>query len=85
LLLLSEEKVDESISIYEFSNIINDNFSNEDKFKLLKNLWRLIYTDERLDGYEDRLIKIIGGMLLMDHQQIINAKMLVRKELKLSD
>ena len=85
LLLLSEEKVNESISIYEFSNVINDNFSDEDKFKLLKNLWRLIYTDERLDGYEDRLIKIIGGMLLMDHQQIINAKLLVRKELKLVD
>lgn len=84
LFVLSEERANESISIYEFSNVINENFTDEDKFKLLKNLWRLIYTDERLDGYEDRLIKIIGGMLMMDHQQIINAKMLVRKELKLN-
>ncbi|MCG6915634.1 TerB family tellurite resistance protein [bacterium BMS3Abin03] len=85
LLTLSEERADESISIYEFSNVINENFSSDDKFRLLKNLWRLIYTDERLDGYEDRLIKIIGGMLMMDHQQIIDAKLLVRKELNLKD
>jgi uncharacterized tellurite resistance protein B-like protein len=85
LLALSEEKVNESIGIYEFSNVINQNFSAEDKFKLLKNLWRLIYADERLDGYEDRLMKIIGGMFMMEHQQIISAKLLVRDELNLRD
>ena len=85
LLALSEHKVKESIGIYEFSNVINENFSDEDKFELLKNLWRLIYADDRLDGYEDRLMKIIAGMLLMEHQQIINAKLLVRDELNLKD
>ena len=85
LLRLSEERVNDSISIYEFSNVINQNFSDEDKFELLKNLWRLIYADERLDGYEDRLMKIIAGMLMMEHQQIISAKLLVRDELRLKD
>jgi len=85
LLTLSEERVNESISIYEFSNVINENFSDEDKFLLLKNLWRLIYADERLDGYEDRLMKIVAGMLMMEHRQIIKAKLLVRDELKLKD
>ena len=48
---------------------------------LIKNLWRLIYTDARLDKYEDHLIKLIGGMLNLEHKQIIDAKMLVRYEL----
>ncbi|MCH9028251.1 MAG: TerB family tellurite resistance protein [Bacteroidetes bacterium] len=61
----------------------NENFTNEDKNTLLKNLWRLIYTDKKLDKYEDRLIKIIGGMMKMDHKQIINAKLLIRQELNL--
>jgi len=85
LLALSEQKVSESIGIYEFSDVINHNFSDEDKFELLKNLWRLIYADERLDGYEDRLMKIVAGMLMMEHRQIIKAKLLVRDELKLKD
>ena len=55
----------------------------DDKYELLKNLWRLIYTDKTLDKYEDHLIKMIGGMLQMEHRQIINAKMLIRKELNI--
>jgi uncharacterized tellurite resistance protein B-like protein len=83
LLDLSRKKLDESVSLYEFSGIINDNFSKEDKFELLKNLWRLIYTDKKLDKYEDHVIKIIGGMLKLEHKQVINAKILIREELKL--
>ena len=49
--------------------------------ELLKNLWRMIYADEKLNRYEDQLIKLIGGMLQMEHSRIINAKMLIRKEL----
>jgi uncharacterized tellurite resistance protein B-like protein len=83
LIELSKTELKESVSLYEFSNVINEHFSIDDKRELLKNLWRLIYTDEKLDKYEDHLIKIIGGMLRMEHKQIINAKMFIRKELNL--
>jgi uncharacterized tellurite resistance protein B-like protein len=83
LVELSKTQLLDSISLYEFSSIINEHFSNDDKLELLKNLWRLIYTDKKLDKYEDRLIKIIGGMINIEHKQIINMKMLVRDELNL--
>jgi len=83
LIELSHTELKDSVSIYEFSGIINERFTFEDKFELLKNLWRLIYTDKTLDKYEDHLIKMIGGMLQMEHRQIINAKMLIRKELNI--
>ena len=83
LIELSKLKLKDSVSLYEFSNVVNENFTNEDKNTLLNNLWRLIYTDEKLDKYEDRLIKIIGGMLKMEHKRIINAKLLIRQELNL--
>jgi len=83
LIELSKAKLDESISLYEFSNTINKHFTNDDKMELLKNLWRMIYTDEKLNRYEDQLIKLIGGMLQMEHKRIINAKMLIRKELNI--
>ena len=83
LIELSHAELKDSVSLYEFSGVINELFTFEDKFVLLKNLWRLIYTDKTLDKYEDHLIKMIGGMLQMEHKQIINAKMLIRQELKL--
>ncbi|MFO7526504.1 MAG: TerB family tellurite resistance protein [Ignavibacteriaceae bacterium] len=80
LIELSEEKIKESISLYEFTSIINEKFSNEEKFTLMKNLWKLIYIDEKLNMYEDHLAKKIGGMLNLDRQKIIEAKLIVKEE-----
>ena len=81
LIQLSEETLQHSISIYEFSNVINDNFNNDEKFELLKNLWKLIYVDEKLHMYEDYMIKKIGATLNMEHQMIIRAKLSVKEEM----
>lgn len=80
LIELSEEKIKESISLYEFTSIINEKFSNDEKFALMKNLWKLIYIDENLNMYEDHLAKKIGGMLNLDRQKIIEAKLIVKEE-----
>jgi len=81
LLKLSEQKVKDSISVYEFSSVINENFTQEEKFELMKNLWRVIYEDGKLDSHEDQLIKIIGSTLNLEHKDIIGAKLFVKQEL----
>ncbi|MBE0570432.1 MAG: TerB family tellurite resistance protein [Ignavibacteriaceae bacterium] len=81
LLALSEMKVKDSVSIYEFSSVINESFTQQEKLDLIKNLWRIIYEDGRLDSHEDRLIKIIGSTLNLEHKQIIGAKLFVKQEL----
>jgi len=40
----------------------------------------LIYTDRRLDRYEDQLVKKIGTMLHLEHKDVIAAKLIVKKE-----
>jgi len=82
LIELSEESVRKSISIYEFTTTINENFSKDEKFELLKNLWRLVYIDETLNMHEDHLIKKIGNTLNMDHRDVIAAKLMVKEESK---
>ena len=81
LLELSEQKVRDSISVYEFSSVINESFTRQEKFELMKNLWRVIYQDGKLDSHEDRLIKIIGSTLNLEHKDVIGAKLLVKQEL----
>lgn len=81
LMRFAEQKIKESVSIYEFSEIINTTFSQEQKFELIKSLWKLIYQDKRLDAYEDQLIKRIAGTLNIEHKKIIEAKLLVKNEM----
>ncbi len=81
LMELAEKRLENDDSIYDFTKIINQNFSNDQKFELLKNFWRLIYIDKKLDMYEDHLIKKIGGLINMGHEDIIGAKLLVKEEI----
>ena len=81
LMELSEQKVRDSISVYEFTSVINETFSQTEKLELLKNLWRIIYEDGKLDSHEDRLIKIIGSTMNVEHKDIIAAKLFVKQEL----
>ena len=80
LIELAKSRLIQSISIYEFTGIINDNFSPDEKFDLMKNLWRLIYNDKKLDKYEDQLVKRLGTMLHLDHKDVIAAKLMVKEE-----
>lgn len=80
LLELAERKLKDTVSLYEFTTVINEKFSHEEKFELLLNLWRLIFVDKKLDKYEDHLIKLIGGMLNVEHRDIIAAKLIVKEE-----
>ena len=79
----SKHEVKESISMSEFSSLIRDTFSDDEKFELMLNLWRLIYVDKRLDMYEDNLIKRIAGSIGVSHRKMIGAKMLIREEMKI--
>jgi uncharacterized tellurite resistance protein B-like protein len=81
LLNLSEQKVKDSISVYEFTSVINESFSQKEKLDLIKNLWRIIYQDGKLDSHEDRLIKLIGTTMNLEHRDVIGAKLFVKEEM----
>lgn len=83
LMELAEGQLKESVSLYEFSGIINATFSQEQKIELIKSLWKLIYQDEKLNAYEDHLIKRIAGTLNVEHKEIINAKLWVKSQMGL--
>ena len=83
LISRTEESIKKSVSIYEYTTLIDNNFSRYEKLELMKNLWRLIYTDKKLDKYEDNLIKRIGDMLKLEHKEVIEAKLMVKGEVGL--
>ena len=85
LIKISKEELKESVSLYEFSGVINENLLHNEKIELLDQLWRIIYSDNKLDKYEDKLIKQIGGMLKLDHKEIIHSKLFIKQQLGKTD
>jgi uncharacterized tellurite resistance protein B-like protein len=83
LITLAEERIKESVSLYEFTGVINATFKHEEKIELIESLWRLIYKDEKLNKYEDHLIKRIAATINIEHKDIINAKLWVKQKMGL--
>ena len=81
LIELAEEDIKDSVSIYEFTTLVNDYFTQDEKFEIMINLWKLIFADDVLDAHEDHLVKRIGSNLKFGHREIIEAKLIAKTEL----
>lgn len=79
----SKEEIKKSISLYEFTDILNTNLNNDEKYSILKHLWRIAYSDGNLDAYENHYIKKISNNLHIYNQERIAAKLEVKEELGL--
>lgn len=75
---LAKEEVHDATSLYEFTRLINDNYDNEQKIALIKNMWRIAFADEKLDKYEDHLIRKISELIYVSHSDFIKTKLQVR-------
>jgi len=83
LITKSEEEINHSVSIYEFTEVLNKHLSNNEKYSIIKYLWHIAYADGKLDSYEDFYIKKISNNLNLHHKDRIAAKLEVKKELDL--
>ena len=60
---LAEEEVNESISLYEFTRLVDENFSLEQKKHIVGLLWTIAFSDDRLEEREEYLIRKIAKLL----------------------
>lgn len=77
LMKIAEEKREESVDLWEFTNVINQNFSREEKIKMMESAWKIIYADKKLDKYEDHYVHVLAGLLRLRHAELIEAKLRV--------
>ena len=67
-------KVDESVSLYEFTRQINDHFTKEQKLELIHNMWMVAWADHNVDKYEEHLIRQVAELTYVAHQDYIRSK-----------
>ncbi|MBW1739931.1 MAG: TerB family tellurite resistance protein [Deltaproteobacteria bacterium] len=77
LLEASNEELKGSIDLWQFTNLINQNYSMEEKLRIIETIWRIAYTDGKLDKHEDYLVHKLAKLLRLTHRQLIEAKIKV--------
>jgi uncharacterized tellurite resistance protein B-like protein len=67
-------------SLFEFTHIINKHCDYQQKLSLVNNLWRIAYTDGKLDKYEEHIIRKIADLIHVSHGDFILEKIAVRED-----
>jgi uncharacterized tellurite resistance protein B-like protein len=80
LMEMASKKREESVDLWQFTNLINQNYTKEEKIKIVESAWRVIYADEKLDSYEDHFVHKLTKLLQLDHSELIEAKLKIKYE-----
>ena len=74
LMALAEEEASGLADYYQFTSLINKNFTSPQKINLVEHLWRVAYADGRLDKHEEHLVRKLSELLYVPHSAFIAAK-----------
>ncbi|MFC1534375.1 TerB family tellurite resistance protein [Thermodesulfobacteriota bacterium] len=75
LIKASEEELKESIDLWQFTNLINQNYTIEEKIQIIETVWKVAYADGKLDKHEDYLVHKLAELLRLSHKQLMDAKL----------
>jgi uncharacterized tellurite resistance protein B-like protein len=78
IVALAEQQVARSISLYEFTQLVDQNFDPAQKKHVIGLLWDVAFGDDRLEDREEYLIRKIAGLLHVPHEDFIAEKMAAR-------
>ncbi len=67
----------ENVDVWQFTSLINKNYSPDEKIELIELVWKVVYADGHLDKHEDYLVKKLSRMLNLSHKEMIDAKLKV--------
>jgi uncharacterized tellurite resistance protein B-like protein len=74
----ADKERDQSVDLWQFARLINENYSTEEKIEVVETLWRIVYVDGKMDQYEHYLMNKLKNLLRLSHNQLIDAKLKVK-------
>lgn len=75
---LAEQEVAQANDRYQFTSLINERFSQEQKIRVVEMMWRVAYADAKLSGAEQHTVRKIAELLHVTHGDYIHAKLRAR-------
>lgn len=59
---------------YQFTSVINEHYSQDQKIQLVEQLWQLAWADGHIDRFEEHLVRTLADLLHVPHGRFIQAK-----------
>jgi uncharacterized tellurite resistance protein B-like protein len=74
--------MDEAVCLFDFTRALHDSLDYEQKLAVVTLLWQVALSDERLDKYEEYLMRKVGDLLYVSPSDIIRIRNQLREEEK---
>ena len=74
LFAYSDEKHESMTSLFDWTEIINNECSYEQKCIIIGFMWDIAYIDGKIDKYEDFTIRKVADLIYVKHKDFINLK-----------
>jgi uncharacterized tellurite resistance protein B-like protein len=73
----TNHELEQSIDLWQFTKRINLSYSKEEKVRVIRMLWQIVYADGTLDKHEHYLVRKLSKLLRLSHEELIDAKLSV--------
>ncbi|MFY9550142.1 MAG: TerB family tellurite resistance protein [Thermoanaerobaculia bacterium] len=77
---LAEEERRESVDLYQFTRLVAEKFSREQRLRLIEVIWGIVYADGTLSAVENQLARRIAELLGFQHPEVQAVREKVAKE-----
>ena len=74
VLRLAEEARKESVDLYQFTRLVTESFSREQRLLLIEAIWGVVYSDGVLTAVEGQLARRIAELLGFQHPEVQAAR-----------
>ena len=75
---LAQQEHTESTDYFQFTSLINQNYSAAQRIVLIENLWKIAFADKVLDKHEVHVIRRIADLIHVSHSDFIATKLRVQ-------
>lgn len=82
LIALAKQEHDQSTDYFQFTRLINRNYTPEQKIQLIESLWVVAFADHELHRYEEHVIRRLADLIHVPHNEFIAARLRVEDKLK---
>jgi uncharacterized tellurite resistance protein B-like protein len=74
VLRLAEEARRDSVDLYQFTKLVTEGFSREQRLRLIEAIWGVVYSDGVLTAVEGQLARRIAELLGFQHPEVQAAR-----------